>query len=352
MRWPFLMDAVDHAHEHDDAEIGVVPAVDQQRLEGRRAVALGRRQPRDDRLQHVGDIEPGLGRDQDRVGSVEADHVLDLLLHLRGLGGRQVDLVEDGHDLVVVVERLIDIGQRLRLDALAGVDHQERALAGGEAAVDLIGEVDMAGGVDQVEDIVLAVLGPVVEPHRLRLDGDAALALDVHGIEHLLAAEHFALGEAAGDLNQPVGKGRLAVVDMGDNGEIPDVFDGHSGHGREITLASASSKGRWPDGARGAQPSRQRMRGQRRHCQGRHRTRNPERLRLPLPLAGMERPLPRPRPSAPEDGNSGLPDLRRSRPRHDDGTLNRSGSSPPWRRPAISPVPWRERRRIPPACRP
>src|SRR5216684_2961599 len=42
--------AVDHAHEHDDAEIGVVPAVDEERLEGGAAVALGRRQPRDDRL--------------------------------------------------------------------------------------------------------------------------------------------------------------------------------------------------------------------------------------------------------------------------------------------------------------
>jgi len=26
----------------------------------------------------------------------------------------------------------------------------------------------------------------VIQPHRLGLDGDAALALDIHGIEHLL----------------------------------------------------------------------------------------------------------------------------------------------------------------------
>ena len=47
-----LEHAVDDAHQHDDAEIGVIPAVDQQRLERRRAVALGRRQALDDRLQH------------------------------------------------------------------------------------------------------------------------------------------------------------------------------------------------------------------------------------------------------------------------------------------------------------
>ena len=34
----------------------------------------------------------------------------------------------------------------------------------------------MARGVHQVEDIILAVLGPVVEPHGLGLDGDPALA--------------------------------------------------------------------------------------------------------------------------------------------------------------------------------
>ena len=143
---------------------------------------MRRRQARDDRLQHLGTFEAGLGRDQDGVRGVEADHVLDLLLDLVGLGGRQVDLVEDRHDLVVVVDRLVDVGERLRLDALAGVDHQERALAGGERAVDLVGEVDVAGRVDQVEDVVLAVARAVVEPHGLRLDGDAALALDIHRI--------------------------------------------------------------------------------------------------------------------------------------------------------------------------
>ena len=155
-----LQRAVDDAHQHHDAEIEVVPAVDQQRLQGRVAVALRRRQARDDRLQHLRHVQPGLGRNLDRVGGIEPDHVLDLLLHLVGLGGRQVDLVEHRHDLVAGIDRVIDIGERLRLDALAGIDHQQRALAGGEAAVHLVGEVDMAGRVDQVEDVVLAVASP------------------------------------------------------------------------------------------------------------------------------------------------------------------------------------------------
>jgi hypothetical protein len=34
----------------------------------------------------------------------------------------------------------------------------------------------MAGSVDQIEDVGLAVLGRIGQPHGLRLDGDAALA--------------------------------------------------------------------------------------------------------------------------------------------------------------------------------
>ncbi len=177
-----LEHAVDDAHQHDHAEISVVPAVDQQRLERRVAVALRRRQAGDDRFQHLGHVLPGLGGNLDGVGGIEPDHVLDLLLDRFGLGRRQIDLVEHRHDLVAGVDRVIDIGQRLRLDALAGVDHQQRALAGGERAVDLVGEVDVAGGVDQIEDVILAVARLVIQAHGLRLDGNAALALDVHRI--------------------------------------------------------------------------------------------------------------------------------------------------------------------------
>ena len=85
------------------------------------------------------------------LARVEADDLLDLLPHALGVGGGEVDLVDDGDDLVVVLDRLVDVGQRLRLDALGGVDHQQRALARGEAARHFVGEVDVAGRVHQVE---------------------------------------------------------------------------------------------------------------------------------------------------------------------------------------------------------
>ena len=122
---------------------------------------------------------------------------------------------------MVMLDRLVDVGERLRLHALRRVDDEEGAFAGGEAAADLIGEVDVAGRVHQVELVGLAVGRLPVEPDGLRLDGDPALLLDLHIVEHL-AAGHFPVGQAAGALDQAVGQRRLSVVDVGDDREVSD----------------------------------------------------------------------------------------------------------------------------------
>ena len=57
------------------------------------------------------------------------------------------------------MEGQVGVGQGLGLDALGGVDDQEGAVAGGQAARDLVGEIDVAGGVDEVEDVVFRPTG-------------------------------------------------------------------------------------------------------------------------------------------------------------------------------------------------
>ena len=153
-----------------------------------------------------------------------------------GLGGGQVDLVERGDDREVVLEREVAVGEGLGLDPLRRVDEQERALAGGEAARHLVAEVDVAGRVDQVEDVVLPV-----EAHVLGLDRDAPLALEVHRVEVL--GPHVAGVDRAGELEDAVGEGGLAVVDVGDDAEIPEPFEGrHRPHsprrGRDLATGT------------------------------------------------------------------------------------------------------------------
>ena len=83
----------------------------------------------------------------------------------------------------------------------------------------------MPGCVDQVQLVGLAVLCRIDHAHRVRLDGDAALAFEVHGVQDL--GLHLTRGERPGQFQQPVGEGGFAVVDMRDNREIADVLDVH-----------------------------------------------------------------------------------------------------------------------------
>src|SRR6185437_3236384 len=90
-------------------------------------------------------------------------------------------------------------------------------------ALDLAAEIGVAGRVDDVDAHVV--------PHQRRAlgqDGDAALALElvrIHGAlgDLLVGAEGAALAQ------ELVDQRGLAVVDMGDDGNIPDIheFDSH-----------------------------------------------------------------------------------------------------------------------------
>ena len=181
-----------------------------------------------------------LGADQHGVARVQADDGFDLLADALRLGGRQIDLVDHRNDFQVVVQRQVGVGQRLRLHALRGVHHQQRAFAGLQAARNLVGEIHVAGRVDQVQLVQLAVVGAVIQAHGVGLDGDAALALQVHGVEHLL--HHFALRKRAGDLQQAVRQRGLAVVDVRNDREIADEFAIHEAWGSHPIIPYARQR--------------------------------------------------------------------------------------------------------------
>ena len=82
----------------------------------------------------------------------------------------------------------------------------------------------MTRGIDQMQHVVPGIgslLHRPWQPDVLRFDGDAALTLDVHSIQVLRA--HVAVGDHTGQLQHPVGKGGLAVIDVGDDAEVPNL---------------------------------------------------------------------------------------------------------------------------------
>ena len=124
-------DGVAHAHAPvhqangaDRAAIIVIIRIENQRLQGRVRVPTRRRHAIRHGFQHVLNADALLGRNPGRALRVQADFILNLLAdHIRLRAG-QIDFVDHRDDFQIVIQRHVNVGQRLRLNALAGVHHQ------------------------------------------------------------------------------------------------------------------------------------------------------------------------------------------------------------------------------------
>ncbi len=216
-----------HAHENRDAHVRVEPRVEDQRL--RRGASGSPRgggtsstmRSRSSRMPLPVFAEIG-----NTLVGVEADHVLDLLrgaIGVRSRAGRSCSTT--GTIVEVRLEREVRVRERLRLDALRRVDHEDRALAGLQRARNLVREVDVPGRVDQVERVLDAVARGELHARGLRLDRDAALLLELHLVEELRLL--LAIGQRAGHFEQAIGERALAVVDVRDDAEIAEELGVH-----------------------------------------------------------------------------------------------------------------------------
>ncbi len=136
-----------------------------------------------------------------------------------------VELVDEGHDRGVAHPADLHELLRLGLDPLAAVDDHQRAVHGGEDPVGVLGEVLVAGGVQEVD-----LEGPVVELHDRRRDGDPPLLFDRHPVARRVPAGLPGL-DGAGELDRPAeeeelfGQRRLSRVRVADDAEGPALLD-------------------------------------------------------------------------------------------------------------------------------
>ena len=149
------------------------------------------------------------------VCCAELHHELeDLVDHLVRAGAGAVDLVDDDQGAEAAGEGVLEHEAGLGHGALEGVDQQQAAVRHLEDALDLAAEIRMARGVDHVDLDALVANGDV-----LGEDGDAALALLIVRVQHALC-HLLVLAEDASLLEQLVDHGCLAVVDVGDDGDV------------------------------------------------------------------------------------------------------------------------------------
>src|SRR6202022_1163771 len=195
--------ALQYPNVRHDPPVGVELGVEDQGAQWGGGVSRGGRDPMHHRLQDLlgPDALAGAGGD-DRFGR-QPDPLLDLFSDQFRVPLRKVDLVDDRDDRQIVVERLVYVRQRLRLDPLRGVDDQDGAIARGQRARDFIREAGVAGRIDRGDLVGIAGVGLVKHPDGLRLDRDPTLALEIQLIQHLL--DHVAGRDRARVLEQTVG---------------------------------------------------------------------------------------------------------------------------------------------------
>jgi hypothetical protein len=148
---------------------------------------------------------------------LDAEHGLQLVHERDGIARGAVELVHEGEDRHAAPGTDLEELARLVFHALAGVDHHDDGVHGGEHAVGVLGEVLVAGRVEQVHPVAV-----VLELEDGRADGDAALLLQLHPVGGG-GALVFARGHGAGELHraaveqQLLGERRLAGVRVRDD---------------------------------------------------------------------------------------------------------------------------------------
>ena len=120
-------------------------------------------------------------------------------------------------------QRLAQHEAGLRQRPLGRVDQQQHPVDHRQPALHLAAEVGVAGGVDDVDHGDAAV--GVMPVHRgvLGQDRDAFFAFQVAGVHHPLDCVVAALRQRAGLPQHRVDQRRLAVVDVRDDRDVPEL---------------------------------------------------------------------------------------------------------------------------------
>ncbi len=185
---------------------------------------------------------------------LEFDRVMaELLFEHRGdpvvVRAGVVHLVDESDARNAVTLHLPVDRDRLTLDALARVEHEDRAVEDAEGAFDLDREVDVPGGVDDV-DVVRRELLLRAAPHavrRRRLDRDPLFPLEIHRVhfraDAVFAAHFVDLVDPPRVKEDALGQGRFARVDVRRDADVANAFEGDAcGHGSFFLGAGLTSR--------------------------------------------------------------------------------------------------------------
>lgn len=179
-------------------------------------------------------VEVGGDDDVDGLDGT-GEGLVEVLLGDLKLEKSTVDLVDDNNGLNTLTESLTQDSLGLDADTFDGVDDDQGTVSDTESSSDFGRKVNVTRRVNKVDQEVLAVglladnvldivvvLKTTVQGDGGRLDGNTTLLLVGTGIgrtsiTRLCGRDDTSLGEKG------VGQGRLAVIDVGNDGHVTDI---------------------------------------------------------------------------------------------------------------------------------
>ena len=145
------------------------------------------------------------------------EEVVDRIQHFLDARVLAVDLVDDHDGREFLLERLAQDIAGLGERPFRSVDEEEDTVDHAERALDLSAEVGVSGG---VADVDLDAL--VADRRVLGEDGDAALAFEIVRV-HDPIGDLLVFPETAGLAKEGVHERRLAMIDVGDDGDVAQL---------------------------------------------------------------------------------------------------------------------------------
>ncbi len=150
-------------------------------------------------------------------------HGLAVVLQLQEMA---IDLVNNNNWPDLLLHSLPEHSLGLDANALDAIDNNKRAISNPQGSSDLGTEVDMPWGVNEVDQVALLIASAlnivlIVKGDTSGLDRDSTLLLILSGIS-VSGVTSFSVGNNSSLRDQGVRQSGLAVVDMSNDGDVPN----------------------------------------------------------------------------------------------------------------------------------
>ena len=114
--------AVNHANEHNDADIVIEPGINNQRLKRSGGIALRSRNTLNDAFENLIDAHAGFRRRFNRVGRIKTDHIFYFFFGFIRISTLQVHLIENRKNFYAELNGGVAVGNGLSLNALCCIN--------------------------------------------------------------------------------------------------------------------------------------------------------------------------------------------------------------------------------------